>query len=186
MMLDKFDRIEWESFFMSMAFLVSQRSIDRDTKHGTVVTDQSNTVLSLGYNGPPRGCDDTKVPLTRPDKYDWIVHSEAAAIINAARLGISLKDSIFYVTGMPCPKCLGEIISVGAKEIYYGCVMSNCVEGNEGTIFQINRMIHASGIKVNYFNKDVSNVFDRAREYCSEKYIDACAKEKRDFLRWTD
>lgn len=120
-------RPDWNDWFMSICFLVSQRSLDPDTKHGCVVVSDDNTILSVGYNSPPRGCDDSKVPLTRPDKYDWFIHSEEAAILNAARVGVKLKGSTFYVTGIPCEKCLRQIINVGAKKVIYGNVKSNCV-----------------------------------------------------------
>ena len=52
-------------------------------------------------------------------------HAERNAIYNAARIGISLKKSIFYVTGPPCPDCLRGIIQVGATEIIYGDRVAN-------------------------------------------------------------
>ena len=45
-------------------------------------------------------------------------HGERNAIINAARRGISVKNSIMYMNcGVPCTPCLVEIINVGIKEI---------------------------------------------------------------------
>lgn len=169
-LVDEFNRVEWNSLFMSMAVLVSQRSIDKDTKHGTIVTDKDHTLLSMGYNGPPRKCIDSEIPLTRPDKYYWIVHSESAAIINAARIGVCLKNSIFYITGIPCPKCLGEIISVGASKIYCGCVSSNSVDMDEKVLSHIKKMITISGIELYLLDMDISIVFEKTLEYFSEKY----------------
>jgi dCMP deaminase len=51
---------------------------------------------------------------------EWCVagHAERNALINAARLGISTKDSIIYMDcGIPCTPCLVEIINAGIKEI---------------------------------------------------------------------
>jgi dCMP deaminase len=111
-----------------MALAASQRSIDPNTKHGCVVVANDRTILSIGYNGPPRGCVDANVPLTSTEKYDWIVHSESAAIINAARRGIHLLGSTFYVTGPPCHLCMREIINCGAERVIYGPISSNCID----------------------------------------------------------
>jgi dCMP deaminase len=126
--LDDFGRPSWDTYFMALALAASQRSIDPNTKHGCVVVADDKTILSLGYNGPPRGCVDANVPLTAPDKYDWMVHSESAAIINAARRGIPLLGSTFYITGHPCHLCLREIINCGAERVIYGPISSNCVD----------------------------------------------------------
>lgn len=45
-------------------------------------------------------------------------HGERNCIINAARLGIPVKDSILYCNcPIPCTPCLIEIINAGIKEI---------------------------------------------------------------------
>lgn len=126
---DSLGRPSWNLYFMNLALQVSQRSMDPATKHGAVVVDDDKNVLCLGYNGPPRNCVDTKIPLTRPEKYYWFVHAEEAAIGNAARIGVSLRGSTFYVSGMPCEKCMRLIINVGAKRVIYGPVGSHCVSG---------------------------------------------------------
>lgn len=119
---DKFGRIEWDKFFLSMCFMVRMRSLDPSTKHGCVVVDKDHNVLSMGYNSAPRNCDDEQVPTERPDKYDWMVHSEEAAIANAARNGVSLYGATFYITGPPCKRCLRDMINCGANKLVYGPV----------------------------------------------------------------
>ncbi len=116
----KEERISWDDFFLTLCFMVRMRSIDPHTKHGCIVVDEDHNVLSMGYNSAPRNCYDDQIPLTRPEKYDWMVHSEEAAITNAARNGISLKGSTFYISGPPCKKCVRAIINCGAKKIVYG------------------------------------------------------------------
>ncbi len=126
-MSKQFVKPDWDSYFMAMAFVVCQRSIDPDTKHGCVVVDKDHSILSIGYNSPPRGCVDEEIPLTRPEKYSFFEHAESNAIINAARVGIPLIGSTFYVTGHPCTKCFSQILNVGAKRIIYGPVKSPSV-----------------------------------------------------------
>lgn len=118
--MDKLGRPEWDDYFIALTFLISLRSLDKHTKCGCVVVGEENSILSTGYNSPPRGCNDSKIPLERPHKYAFMEHAESNAIINAARIGTPLKNSIFYITGPPCNTCFGKIISVGAKKIVYG------------------------------------------------------------------
>lgn len=117
---DHYGRVQWKYYFLGLCFIINQRSYDPSTKQGCVITDQENTILSVGYNSPPRKCNEDEVSLERPNKYDWMVHAEEAAIINASRSGVGLKDSIFYVTGKPCVRCLRGIINCGAKKLIYG------------------------------------------------------------------
>lgn len=115
---------------MTLCFVVAQKSLDPDTKHGCVVVDD-HTVLGVGYNSPPRGCRDDVIPIVRPAKYRFIEHSESNAINNAARTGTSLNGSTFYITGHPCQDCLRRIINVGARKIVYGPVGSFCISNED-------------------------------------------------------
>lgn len=82
----------------------------------------------MGFNGFPRGIADTEERLNdRDKKLDLIVHGEMNAVLNAARIGVSVKDCVLYLaavdpTGMvwggaPCVRCTVEIIQAGIKEI---------------------------------------------------------------------
>lgn len=117
---DKLGRPCKELHFMHMCFTANERSFDPSSKCGCVVTDQDGAILSTGYNGPVRGEIDENVPLTRPEKYDFMEHSERNAIYSAAKHGTALNESIFYVTGLPCLECIRGIIQVGAKKVVYG------------------------------------------------------------------
>lgn len=126
-MQDSLGRPDFDLYFIAMSLLISQRSLDPSTKHGAVFVADDNSVLSIGYNGPLRGCDDSKIPLNRENKYPYFVHAEENGIINAARKGVSLLNSTLYVSGEPCEKCLRMIIGVGVKKIIYGPIKSSCV-----------------------------------------------------------
>jgi dCMP deaminase len=41
------------------------------------------------------------------------------AIAQAAKHGVSIKDSDIYITASPCIHCLKVLINVGIKTIYY-------------------------------------------------------------------
>lgn len=161
------DRPDWDTYFMTLCFLVSQRSLDEFTKHGTVVVAPDKTILSTGYNSPPRGFNDAEFPQTRPLKYSYVIHSETNAIVNAARHGICLKDSTFYITGFPCQNCFHGIINVGAKEVVYGFLGSNCV--NEETVRIVEHLNKYAGINMRCIKPDVSQLLDLTKEYHSRK-----------------
>ena len=127
------DRPSWDDYFLSIACLISQRSIDPQTKHGCVITFE-NSVLSTGYNGPPAGCIDDQIPLNRPFKYSYLEHSESNSITNAAKNGMSINNSTFYITGPPCAACLRKMINAGAVRIVCGPIKSQCIDEQEQKI----------------------------------------------------
>jgi dCMP deaminase len=108
-------RPNWTDYFLGLAKVVSQRSHDIHTQHGCVITDQNNRILGVGYNGFPRGLDDSKLPTHRPDKYPWMVHSERNALSNCV---VRPDDGIAYVTGQCCNDCVIALWQEGIKTIY--------------------------------------------------------------------
>lgn len=113
----EYERISWESYFMSLAFLVAMRSPDSQTQHGCVIVDKNNAIIATGYNGYLPGAPDDSLPNTRPQKYPYILHSEVNAILSAKR---DLTDCVIYITGLPCIECLKFIIKAGIKNIIIG------------------------------------------------------------------
>lgn len=111
-------KTNWNLRFMQLADHVAQWSKDRNTKVGAVIVVDKNPV-SMGYNGFPRGCDDEiDERHLRPTKYDWVLHAEENAIINAARNGQATKGADMYVNWFPCAKCAGMIVNAGIKTLY--------------------------------------------------------------------
>ena len=168
-MLDNFNRPDWDTWFMTQALIISQRSIDPSTKHGTVVVNDDNTILAVGYNGPPRGCIDENIPLERPDKYPYLPHSESNAITNAAREGVSLKGSTFYVTGHPCSGCFGKIINVGAKKVIYGPINSHCVDKKEIEIIKNMKIGQNIQLIEKSNTKELYDLLDMTKGYLDRK-----------------
>jgi len=133
----------WDEYFLTLARIASSRSIDPNTKHGCVIVDKSNRIISMGYNGPPPNFDDAKIPLTRPKKYLWMIHAEENAMLFANR---SLEGCTIYGTGRPCVQCLRRIIQVGIDTSVHGPVESKCID--EEDLEASNEMIKQSGINV--------------------------------------
>lgn len=104
--------------FMEMAITTSKRSHDQETKVGSVlVSNKTQDVLGTGYNGFIRGANDSILPKTRPDKYQYIVHSEQNLICNLARRGVSTEDTTLYCTMSPCSNCARLLFQAGVTKI---------------------------------------------------------------------
>jgi len=104
--------------YMMMAEAASQRSHDSETKVGSVLIKESTgAILATGCNGFVRGADDDSLPSTRPDKYDYIVHSEMNLIANCARHGISMENCFVVCTMTPCKICMRLLWQSGVTRV---------------------------------------------------------------------
>jgi dCMP deaminase len=104
--------------YMMMAEAASQRSHDSETKVGSVLIKESTgAILATGCNGFVRGADDDSLPSTRPDKYDYIVHSEMNLIANCARHGISMENCFVVCTMTPCKVCMRLLWQSGVTRV---------------------------------------------------------------------
>lgn len=111
--------MEWKDYFIGIAEQVKLKSKDQSTQIGAVIVGKDKEILTTGYNSFPRGLDDTKQERQeRPEKYFWFEHAERNAIYNAARIGVSLKESTTYLTsGLPCMDCARGLIQSGVKKV---------------------------------------------------------------------
>jgi dCMP deaminase len=108
------NRPNWTDYFLGLAKVVSQRSHDTQTQHGCVITDSHNRILGVGYNGFPRGLNDSELPNTRPDKYPWMIHAERNALSNCV---VRPDNGIAYVTGQSCNDCLMALWQEGISKV---------------------------------------------------------------------
>ena len=107
--------------YLNLAKEVSQWSKDPSRKIGCVAIDKDGVILSQGYNGFPRGFNDSHENYSnREAKYKYIVHAEANMIYNAARIGARLNGSTVYVYGLPvCSECAKALAQVGATRVVW-------------------------------------------------------------------
>lgn len=75
------DYISWDEYFMGVAKLAGLRSKDPNSQVGSCIVSPDNKILSIGYNGFPRGCSDDVFPWSREGdeldtKYFYVTHSE--------------------------------------------------------------------------------------------------------------
>lgn len=114
------ERPSWDIYYMTLAYIVAQRSFDPSSKCGCVLVSKDNRLLSTGYNGPIRGSKDEDVPLTRPDKYSFMIHSEENSLLAYNGSYQDIQKSRAYITGRPCTTCLRMLIQKGIVEVIYG------------------------------------------------------------------
>lgn len=143
-------RLNWNEFFIGVAELAAKRSRDLNTQVGACIV-KSNKIISTGYNGMPRTCDDEGLPTGRDGewletKYPYVVHAELNAILNSPTTDLS--NCKIYVTLYPCCECAKAILQSGIKEVYY---IENKYP-NEPVYIASKKMFELSGIKVEKIN----------------------------------
>ncbi len=116
------DYISWDEYFMGVAHLAGLRSKDPNTRVGACIVSEDNKILSMGYNGFPRGCEDEDFPWEREGeeletKYPYVTHGELNAILNYR--GGSLEGTKLYVSLFPCNECAKAIIQAGIRTVVF-------------------------------------------------------------------
>lgn len=148
------DYISWDDYFMGIALLAAKRSKDPGTQVGACIVSSdknedmnSNTIISVGYNGLPIGCSDDEYPWERDGdtlntKYPFVVHAELNAILNAR--GKSLVGAKIYVALFPCNECAKAIIQSGIREVIY---LSDKYSDTD-MVKASKRMFNSAGVKL--------------------------------------
>lgn len=115
------DQSKWDLRFLDLAELIAGWSKDPSTKVGAVLVDpRTSLVVGLGYNGFPRGVEDTQERYDNRDlKYKLVVHAEVNAVLMA---GEKAKGSTLYTWPsflLPpiCNECCKVAIQAGVGEI---------------------------------------------------------------------
>lgn len=112
--------LKWDRRFIELAKHIAQWSKDPSTKVGCVVVGPDREIRSTGFNGFPRGIEDSDERLgDRNLKYPLICHAEENAIMHAARIGTSLKGCTAYVTWPPCTRCARSLVQSGVETVAY-------------------------------------------------------------------
>jgi len=115
--------LEWDEYFMAIAFLSAQRSKDPATQVGACIVNPDKRIVGIGYNGMPRGCKDGHLPWGKSssceleNKYMYVCHAEMNAIMN--KNSASVDGCSIYVALFPCNECSKLIIQSGIKDVIY-------------------------------------------------------------------
>jgi dCMP deaminase len=148
------DYISWDEYFMGVSLLSAMRSKDPSTQVGACIVSEDNKIMSVGYNGFPRGCSDDEFPWeriadnTNDTKYPFVCHAELNAILNAG--GKNLTSSRIFVALFPCNECAKAIIQSGISEVIY---ISDKYADTDATIAS-KKMLTSAGVKLTQFKSD--------------------------------
>jgi len=122
----KIKRPSWDEYFIKAAFLVSERSTCLRRRVGAVLVKEKQ-ILATGYNGAPMGiahCDsvgclreELKVPSGQRHEICRGLHAEQNVLLQAAKHGVSVRESVIYITNAPCSICAKMIINAGIAEV---------------------------------------------------------------------
>lgn len=122
---------KWDGRFMELAETVAGwSSCFQQNRHVGAVIVKDKRILTTGYNGAPSGIDSCEmrgeclrrvknIPSGTMQEVCYAVHAEQNAIIQAAKLGISVDGATMYVTHQPCVICTRMIINSGIKRVVY-------------------------------------------------------------------
>lgn len=141
-------RMPWPDYFMSITYLVRERSTCLRRKVGAIAV-KDRHILATGYNGAPSGvrhCLETGclreqmgIPSGQRHEICRGLHAEQNVIIQAAVHGISLSGAEVYCTHQPCLICSKMLINCGITKIWYA-------SGYPDTL--ATQMLNEAGIKL--------------------------------------
>jgi len=141
----------WDKKFLELAKHISTWSKDPSKKIGAVAVGQNRNILATGYNGFPKGIQDTEERLNdRETKYELVVHAEMNCIYNAVENGVSLKGAHLYVYGLPiCHECAKGVVQVGIGRVIVEDAL--CAEQRWSDSFaKSKRIFYEVNVAVNY------------------------------------
>ena len=127
-MKTKLKRPDWDTYFIKVAHLVSQRSTCLRRNVGAVLV-KDRRILATGYNGAPSGlkhCEEVgclreKLAVPSGQRHELCrgLHAEQNVLLQAALHGVSVRGAILYITNAPCSICSKMIINAGIDQIIY-------------------------------------------------------------------
>lgn len=122
---------KWDKRFMELTHTVATWSscYQDNRKIGAVIV-KDKRIITTGYNGAPSGvescvekgeCMRKKLNIPSGTKHElcFAVHAEQNAIIQAAKLGVSIDGATLYCTHQPCVICAKMIINAGISKVVY-------------------------------------------------------------------
>jgi len=122
---------KWDQRFMDMTELVSEWSscYQHNRKIGALVV-KDKRVMTTGYNGAPSGIQSCvekgeclrrtlNIPSGTMQEKCYAIHAEQNAILQAARIGVSIKDATLYCTHQPCVICSKMIVNAGISRVVF-------------------------------------------------------------------
>lgn len=134
---------KWDKRFLKLAEHVGNWSKDPGAKVGAVIADSSKRVVSLGYNGPPRGTHD--IEMTREVKLMRTIHAEENALLFARQ---DLTGMTLYCNYPPCATCMAKIIQSGITGVITKLPDVGFMERWADSMEQAAKMAREAGVSI--------------------------------------
>ena len=139
-------KVDIENVYMEIAYAVAKLSYARRRQVGCVIV-KDDQIVSFGYNGTPKGFDNTCECHHKMDsgagawldpetiEEQWplqdsegryklttkkeVLHAESNALTKIAKSTLSSDGADLYTTTAPCFDCAKLIIQSGIKRVFY-------------------------------------------------------------------
>ncbi|MBD3311083.1 MAG: cell division protein DedD [Candidatus Magasanikbacteria bacterium] len=156
MSVNEHKRPTWDEYFMEVAHAVAKRATCDRGRSGCVIA-KNKQILVTGYVGSAAGlphCDEVghqMKTVTHEDGHQSqhcvrTTHAEQNAIVQAAKIGIAIKNATLYCKMTPCTVCARMIINAGIKRVV---CEKKYHAGEESEI-----MFRKVGIELDYFEEE--------------------------------
>ena len=122
---------KWDERFVALADTIASWSscYQEGRKVGAIIV-KNKRILTTGYNGAPAGIQscvergtcmrrDLNIPSGTRHELCYAIHAEQNAIIQAAKLGVSIEGATLYCTHQPCVICAKMIVNAGISRIIF-------------------------------------------------------------------
>ncbi|MGI6238301.1 MAG: deoxycytidylate deaminase [Christensenellales bacterium] len=122
---------KWDKRFIELSHVIATWAscFQEDRKIGAVIV-KDKRIMTTGYNGAPAGvktCVERGVCMRKTrgiasgtqHELCYGIHAEQNAIIQAAKLGISIDGATLYCTHQPCVICAKMIVNAGIRRVVY-------------------------------------------------------------------
>lgn len=122
---------KWDKRFMDLTKTIAMWSscYKTDRSIGAIIV-KNKRILTTGYNGAPAGIKSCKdkgeclrqklnIPSGKQHELCFAIHAEQNAIIQAAKLGVSIEGATLYCTHQPCVICSKMIVNAGIIRVIY-------------------------------------------------------------------
>lgn len=123
--------LKWDTRFMEIAHSIANwSSCYQENRHVGAVIVKNKRIITTGYNGAPSGIKSCvergeclrrkrNIPSGTQHELCYAIHAEQNAIIQAARLGVSVEGATLYCTHQPCVICAKMIVNAGISRVVY-------------------------------------------------------------------
>jgi deoxycytidylate deaminase len=92
-------------------------SSDSERKVGVYMHTTTDNIIAA--NTFVDGAENLGLPRNAPNKYEYMIHAEVNALLEAAAKGVSTYDAIVVTTLSPCPNCVRSMFQAGIREVYW-------------------------------------------------------------------